>query len=352
MALKMRNIGRGSMSAALLSSLAGCMGPEFRTLQVHSVPEGAMVSQDAGNITPHLSFLDAQYRSSELKKHMENGCFLISGYTATWPSGAKGSTGLIRWCNTQHPQMRVYIDRPADAPNLALDIRLNEERSARHTAEYEESQRQKIEEIAHRPRYTPAEEPGDDDNDSDDNNIGMEGAFSIIANSYVSSRTSAQRNTSNRVAPSSVNSASSVTSFQKQSQRVTTQRALAANQGYESTQANSASIGSGGGHYDYDTSHPQCVTFGRHPTLNAYTQYTNTCSYGVSVTYCSVLKGGRDNCASRIFGSFDLQAGEKNIADGSDTSVKYIVCKLPYHAMGSAVTISGGELSAPCQKNK
>ncbi|QFG30092.1 hypothetical protein F6476_13255 [Pseudomonas umsongensis] len=346
MALKVRKMGAGSVGAALMISLAGCMGPEFRILQVAAYPEGATIRDDAGKVTPKISYIEVPYRSSELKKNMENGCFLISGYNATWPSGAKGSTGLIRWCNTQYPQMRVNIDRPKDAPNLSLDNKLDVERAARQQAEYEESQRHQLEAMNNRPKYQPAEEDSEDDSDSDDGDIGMAGALSIIANSYASTRTSAQRNTNNHVAPASM------TSVQKQSQLANMQRALAANPGYESTTANTASRDSGSGHFDYDTSHPQCVTYGRHPTLNVYAQYKNTCPYDVSVTYCGVLKNGRDNCASRIFGSFELKSGGTNIAEGSDASVKYIVCKLPYRAIGSEVSISGDQLSAPCQKNK
>ncbi|MCM8742347.1 hypothetical protein [Pseudomonas koreensis] len=322
-----------------LASMTGCMGPEFRTLQVLSLPEGATIRQDSGGLPPKVSHLEARYRSSELKKRMENGCFLISGYTATWPSGAKASTGVIRWCNTQYPGMTVYIDRPKDAPNFALDNKPNEEREARQKIEYEQYQKQQLEEARIARSNPPVEHSGEDDD------IGMAGALAIIANSYAVSQSSAKRSTNNRVAPVQI------PSMQQQSQILNSHQALAANQGYQGNQSN-MNKDSGGNFYDYDVSHPQCVTYGRHPSLRDYAQYTNTCPYDVNVTYCAVSKSGKDNCASKIFGSFELRSGETNIAEGTDASVKYVVCKLPYRAIGSEVTVSGGRISAPCQKNK
>lgn len=349
---KAKNISIGLASAVIASLITGCTGPEFRKLQVFSVPEGATIREDGGgNVPPKISYLDALYRSSDLEKNMANGCFLLTGYTATWPSGAKASTGTIRWCNTQHPQMAVYIDRPKEAQNLALDNKINEERQARQKIEYEQQQQQKLAEIE--ARYAGSnsrvERSSENEEKNEDEDIGMAGALGIIANTYANIQTSKKSNTNNRVTAPSIQQQNRILASP---QALARQQALAADQVSENTQSNTVNRNQGNGSFDYDVSHLQCVKYGPHPTLKAYAQYKNTCSYSVSVTYCGVLKNGRDNCASRIFGSFQLKAGGTNIAEGSDTSVKYLVCKLPYHAIGANVTVSADQMSAPCQKNK
>ncbi|MGF6093886.1 hypothetical protein [Pseudomonas sp. 18175] len=349
---KTTHINIGLASAVVVSVITGCTGPEFRKLQVFSVPAGATIREDGeGSVPPKVSYLEALYRSSNLEKNMANGCFLLTGYTATWPSGAKASTGTIRWCNTQYPQMAVYIDRPKGAPNLALDNKTNEEREARQKIEYERQQQQRLAEIE--ARYagsnTGIERSNENEEESGDEDIGMAGALGAIATTYSNIQASQKIGKNNRVAVPSTQQDNRAFSS---SQALARQQALASNQASGTAQLTSANSNRGNASFDYDVSHSQCVTYGRHPTLKAYAQYKNTCPYSVSVTYCSVLKNGRDNCASRIFGSFQLKPGGTNISEGSDTSVKYLACKLPYQAIGANVTVSGDQMSAPCQKNK
>lgn len=336
----------GLVSTAILISITGC-GPErYRTLHLKTIPEGAVITRDDGS-DPSISTKIAAYNMSELRSHRVNGCTPLKGYTATWPSGAKTSTGLIPWCNLD-ANLDFNIERPKNAPNLEVDIQGGKDYRAQkraEDAEYEKKQQAKNE----YERLNPPPPP-ETSSDDDDGDIGMVGALSTIAGAYAATRSSSNHSTNNHA------TTAAMTSILTQSQQSNSQQYMAENQDHdyesERPQSNAGNSSSGEGSFDYDSTHTQCVTYKRHPTLDDYAQYKNTCPYAVSVTYCSVFKNGRDNCANRIFGSFELKAGGTNIAEGSDVSVSYIVCKLPYRSIGSEVKVSGGKLTAPCQKNK
>jgi hypothetical protein len=240
------------------------------------------------------------------------------------------------------------IERPKNAPNLEVDIQGGKNYVAQKRAEDDEYRKQLQAKYEYERLNPPPPPPPETSSDDDDGDIGMVGALTTIAGAYAATRSSSNHSTNNHA------TTAAMTSILTQSQQSNPQQYAVQNQDqdYESPQSNTANSNSGGGNFDYDSSHTKCVTYGRHPTLNAYAQYKNTCPYSVSVTYCSVFKNGRDNCVNRIFGNFDLKPGGTNTAEGSDVSVKYIACKLPYRSIGSEVKVSGGNLSAPCQKNK
>lgn len=335
------NIRLGLVSVVILISMTGCGVETLRSLHLQTVPEGALIIADDGNPSPKTSTMHVDYYTSKLKSNRVNGCASLGSFTAIWPSGAKASTGILRWCNLDEFNMFVNIERPNNLPNAEVDKKAGKDYMAQKKAadeEYMKNFREKAE-------YERLNPPPPPENSSEDDDISMSDALISIGNAYAATQASSNRNnqrTANAQVPT----------IQRQSQLLISQQALAANQGSESSQSNTVNSGSSDSTYDYDVSHPQCVTYDRHSTLSAYAQYKNTCPYDVNVTYCGVLKNGRDNCANRNFGSFELRAGGTNIAEGSDRSVQYIVCKLPYRAIGSNTTISGGQMSAPCQKNK
>jgi len=98
------------------------MSPEAYLLNIYTSPKGAIVREDGGTLAGRDGFIALRYKTDSLKQHQENGCFLINGFTATWPSGAKASSGVIRWCDKDKTLMGVMIRRPADAPNLQFDL--------------------------------------------------------------------------------------------------------------------------------------------------------------------------------------------------------------------------------------
>jgi hypothetical protein len=337
----------GVVSIVASISMTGC-ADTYRTLHLETIPEGAVITRADGS-DPQISTKYALYSMSELRSHRVNGCTQLTGYIATWPSGAKTSTGLIPWCNL-NANLDFTIERPKNAPNLEVDMQGGKNYRAQkraEDAEYEKQQQAKNEYERLNPPPPPETSSEDDDDD-----IGMVGALTTIAGAYAATRSSSNHSTNNHA------TTAAMTSILTQNQQSNSQQYAVQNQNqnqdqdYERPKSNTANSNSGGGSFDYDSSHTQCVTYGRHPTLEHYAQYKNTCPYAVSVTYCGVWKNGQDKCSSRIFGSFDLKPGGTSIAEGSDISVKYIACKLPYRSIGSEVKISGGNLSAPCQKNK
>ncbi|MFL1526831.1 hypothetical protein [Pseudomonas sp. O230] len=342
MLLIVNKIRLGLVSIVILISMTGCGMETLRTLYVKSVPEGAVISADDGTPAPMTNLMYVEYYTSKLKGSRVNGCAPLGSFTATWPSGAKASSGPLRWCNLDEFNMSVNIEMPKNSPNIEADRKAGKD----YVAQKKAADEQYLKNFREKAEYERLNPPPPPENSSDDDDISMSDALISIGNAYAVTQASLNRNNQNRAAPAQV------PTIQKQSQLLISQQALAANQGSESTQSNAVNSGSSGSPYDYDVSHNQCVTYGRHPTLSAYAQYENTCPYDVSVTYCSVLKNGRDNCANRNFGNFELRAGGTNIAEGADTSVQYIVCKLPYRAIGAKTTVSGGQIFAPCQKNK
>lgn len=346
MLLMARKISTGLVGIVIVTSLAGCAAETLRTLYLKTVPEGAVISADDGTPSPRTTRMVIEYYTSSLKSSRVNGCAPLGPFTATWPSGAKASTGVIRWCNLDEFNLYVNIERPKDSPNLEVDRQAGKDWVAQDIAETEQV-RKRMQEKYEYERLNPPPPP---ETSSDDDDIGMAGAITAIAGAYVATRSSSNHSTNNPVIPAAM------TSILTQSQQSNSQQYMAENQdqNYESErpQSNAGNSRSGEGSFDYDSSHTQCVTYKKHPTLEDYAQYKNTCPYAVSVTYCSVFKNGRDNCANRIFGSFELKAGGTNIAEGSDVSVSYIACKLPFRSLGSEVKVSGGKLTAPCQKNK
>jgi hypothetical protein len=89
-------------------------GPATKvTLTVHSVPEGATVSQNGQTFgaTP----LTVSYEFPDFKT-----CHLTEALTVTWASGAS-SAMPINLCPAVGKKQQFSFARPTDAPNLALD---------------------------------------------------------------------------------------------------------------------------------------------------------------------------------------------------------------------------------------
>jgi hypothetical protein len=330
------------ITTAALVSLPGCE-PENRRLQVIPIPESATVREEKDGGVTGVGIAVGIYRSSQMTKK-KDGCFHLKGYTATWPSGAQASTGLIRWCNTQYPGMTIYIDRPKDAPHLELDNKLERAREARQDLELQQAELAK----AQRESNGSTDEPEDEEDQQadEDEDIGMAGALGIITQAALNSHAISRGSATDRVTPATTGARA------QQRQLTAAQNSVAAGLTAALPESRAARDSGSNSPYDYESAHPECVSYERHPTLKAYAQYRNTCAFKVQVLYCAVAKNGNDNCAKRIFGSFELAGGATNIAQGSDTSVKFVVCRSPFQAVGSKVTFSGGELSVPCQKNK
>jgi hypothetical protein len=199
-------------------------------------------------------------------------------------------------------------------------------------------------------QYKPRPDKWDEDeeynNGGGDDDITMGQAMQIIAGAVVNS---SNKKLSNSNSHATVDTAS-------RSSAVAIQKAMPSQYNVASADTNSGQYNqvqtTTSTPYVYDSTYNQCVQYGPHDTLRAYKQFRNTCAFSVSVLRCSVDKNGRDNCAARIFGSFELSAGETNIAEGGDREMKWIVCKLPFRAIGAKVSSANGNLTAPCQRNR
>ena len=101
--------------------LGGCAS-NFVTLQVHTQPAGAYITQTSGAALG-ASPVAAQYLRAELKKHRDSsGCSLVQGFNAQWVSGATASSEpTIRLCGS-HDTFTTTIARSASAPGLDKDL--------------------------------------------------------------------------------------------------------------------------------------------------------------------------------------------------------------------------------------
>ncbi|WP_436177302.1 hypothetical protein [Acidovorax sp. LjRoot66] len=91
------------------------------TLTVTSMPAGAIIRSDHGEGDAVMSTFVAEWEKSDLDRHMDNGCWRIKSFTATWPSGATASTErTVRLCGGQK-QYGLVINRPRTAPGGQQD---------------------------------------------------------------------------------------------------------------------------------------------------------------------------------------------------------------------------------------
>jgi hypothetical protein len=102
-------------------ALGGCAS-KYVTLQVHTQPAGAYITQTSGAVLG-ASPVASQYLRSELKKHRDStGCALVQGFSAQWVSGATAtSEPTIRLCGS-HDTFTTTIARSASAPGLDKDL--------------------------------------------------------------------------------------------------------------------------------------------------------------------------------------------------------------------------------------
>lgn len=111
------------------AGLAGCTAQ----LQLWSDPAGAIIVENGTGKT-YRTPVTINY-SPTAKDRDAQGCFSAKGYSATWQSGAKASSPpLIRLCGLG-PLWSYKFERPADAPNLAADLAVQNQIVARQQAE-------------------------------------------------------------------------------------------------------------------------------------------------------------------------------------------------------------------------
>jgi len=98
------------------------------TLTVKSAPEGALISY--GNKSLGLAPFVASLPSSDKAISKDaKGCYLTTGFTARWASGATAaSPNPTTLCNGLNADYVVEIARPADAPGLQADLQAANER--------------------------------------------------------------------------------------------------------------------------------------------------------------------------------------------------------------------------------
>lgn len=100
------------------------------TLTVKSEPEGALISY--GNKSLGLAPFVASLPSSDKAVRKDaQGCYLTTGFTARWASGATASSpNPTTLCNGLNADYVLEIPRPADAPGLQVDLKAANERAS------------------------------------------------------------------------------------------------------------------------------------------------------------------------------------------------------------------------------
>lgn len=126
-----------AISLAVLA-LTGC-ATEAR-LTVHSQPEGAYIttvhSGQGLGMAPAVIHYDANY----LLRHRDaNGCYVLDGVEARWPSGAASSIEPVVVCNNYSENYDITLSRPAEYPDLdkdyAIALQVRETRAHEREAE-------------------------------------------------------------------------------------------------------------------------------------------------------------------------------------------------------------------------
>ena len=121
-----------------LVSLAACSTatPDNPTLTIRTSPEYATISPLNGgwrSISPATVNFDNPVRDSG------TGCFVVSGFRATWLSGAVESTpSRINLCGNYSSYEQV-INRPSNAPGLDHDLTFAGQQAAASAAQRQRS---------------------------------------------------------------------------------------------------------------------------------------------------------------------------------------------------------------------
>jgi hypothetical protein len=90
-------------------------------VSVHSRPAGALISSKGENlgISPVRISLDSEIGQSFQKSG--DGCYEAPSFTAHWASGAVASSPASLLCRGRDGNYKIFIRRPANAPDLKKD---------------------------------------------------------------------------------------------------------------------------------------------------------------------------------------------------------------------------------------
>ena len=102
--------------------MLGCSSNSMLT--VHSEPEGAKLSAAGSGVSLGRAPAVLVFASDDLENARQaNGCYLVRGIEATWPSGAALATETIELCGGgDHRNFEVVLQRPTGAPYLEKDV--------------------------------------------------------------------------------------------------------------------------------------------------------------------------------------------------------------------------------------
>jgi len=91
-------------------------------VSVHSRPAGALISSKNENlgISPVRISLDSELGQSFQKSG--DGCYEAPSFTAHWASGAVASSPASLLCRWRDGNYKIFIRRPANAPDLKKDL--------------------------------------------------------------------------------------------------------------------------------------------------------------------------------------------------------------------------------------
>jgi hypothetical protein len=111
----MRILSLAVLAASLLSA---CVS----SISVHSRPEGALISSNNQTIgvSPIRFGLDSDLGQSFRK--FPDGCYEAPPFSAHWASGAVAKSIPNPVCQGPDGNYRIFISRPANAPDLKKDL--------------------------------------------------------------------------------------------------------------------------------------------------------------------------------------------------------------------------------------
>ena len=100
------------------SLLSACVS----SISVHSRPEGALITSNNQTIgvSPIRIGLDSDIGQSFRK--FPDGCYETPPFTAQWASGAIATSPANPICQGPDGNYRIFISRPASAPDLKKDL--------------------------------------------------------------------------------------------------------------------------------------------------------------------------------------------------------------------------------------
>ena len=131
--------------------MLGCSSNSMLT--VHSEPEGAALTAAGSGVFLGRAPAVLVFASDDLENARQaNGCYLVRGIEATWPSGAAVATETIELCGGDQQNFEVVLQRPTAAPNLEQDV---DYARAMRAADMEQHRRDQ----QHRTQYFPLQTP-------------------------------------------------------------------------------------------------------------------------------------------------------------------------------------------------